>query len=348
LHRVSLLLLSAALCAAAAQAEELELSGVPFTLVTSKGDLATAKEITLSLGALSPANGERTPKAWRDGLKQLMDHQDIVFDGDSVELAFRLNGVTSFRGLTGIEKPIGLLVKREGGSSGKLSILLDAELKKTVVKGLDEVRTGIKSLSGTGNYQQGLADELPQIATTYGAYMDVISEATKPLSIVFLQQLGSEATFLEGALSKLQAGGNLSDLQLSTIKTIAQDNAARLNDLAEPLGADLDQSKGNNGAFKMEVSLWSFDQGKKTQKDGYRVRYHPVAKTIFDDFPTLTTPATGFVPEASLCIVAVDPNTGLSVSDTFFGSLQSLALDPEHKVDLTFTTKSASNSRCEK
>ena len=54
---------------------------------------------------------------------------------------------------------------------------------------------------------------------------------------------------------KLQAGDKLNDLQLSTIKTIASDNAARLIDLAEPLGAHRDQLKGNNGSFKMEVSL---------------------------------------------------------------------------------------------
>ncbi|MCW1410732.1 MULTISPECIES: hypothetical protein [Rhizobium] len=348
MHRVSLLLFSTVLCATAVQAEELELSGVPFNLQAGNEVLATAKEVSLSLVTLLPANGERTPKAWRDGLKQLMDQQDIVFDGDSVELAFRLNSVTSFQGLAGIEKPVSLVVKRDGDLSGKLSILLDTELKRTVMKGLAEVRSGVKAFSEIGNSPPELADQLPQIAATYGAYMDVISQATKPLSILLLQQLDSETTFLDGALSKLQAGDKLDDLQLSAIKTIASDNVARLGVLAEPLGADRDQAKGNNGSFRMEVSLWSYDKGKKTQKDGYRVRYHPVARTIFDDFPTFTTPATAFVPEASLCIVAVDPKTGRNVSDTFFGSMESLALDPEHKVDLTFTTKPASNSRCEK
>jgi len=87
---------------------------------------------------------------------------------------------------------------------------------------------------------------------------------------------------------------------------------------------------------------------KKAQEDGYRVRYRPVAKTNFEEFPTLTTPAAAFVPEASLCIFAVDPKSGLSVSDTYFGDMESLARDPTPKVDLTFTTKPASNPRCEK
>ncbi|MER9349993.1 hypothetical protein [Mesorhizobium sp. M0227] len=328
---------------AAANGEDFKLEGLPFDLATKAGPIH-GSDAEVGVSFLTPK--DRTPKGWRDGLKEALEAQHIFFDGDAVELVFRINHVSTFEQFAAAPLRQSIVVRRKNDSTDSINVLLDAELKQRVLDNLNRVDTSFAKLDPHVNLRADTRKDFIDITEVYRAYVGTITEATKPLSKALLDQLDSEAEFLLSLQDGIKQGQGLSESQVAIVRTISLDNQVRFTSLLEPLGPAAVNFKGGNGSINVEVSLWLFDKGAKTQRDGFRIRFRPLTRTQFDEMPNFTTPARGSVPEASLCFVAIDPQTGTAVSDTFFGAMDVLVGQDPAKIDLSFTKKPGVSSRC--
>lgn len=327
-----------------AMAEEFELGGAPFDLSAGERLLTNADaKVTLAPLAVDAAN--RTALAVRGELMASFKEAGLFFDGDAVELVFRLNDVSTFDALAMVEAPVTLDVETSSGAD-LVNVVLDAELKGQLLESL----AGTSKLLATPELTKLLPAPLRQdavfIGDAYGAFQGIIREATKPISVALLRQLESETVFLQDAANIADTSGAWPDPSLPVIETIAADNRGRLESLLEPLGPDAGGLKGNNGSLRVEVALLDFSSGAKVEKHGFRVKFRPVTGKQFDELPAFTSPATGPIPEASLCFVAVDPGTGAQVSDMFFGTLVVLADSTPARIELSFSTQPTGSSRC--